>query len=85
MSHDLKMFLILYGISLIPYFVSLFVDSKDGQLGLFFIDLGLTIAAYVFLWNAIGWWVIPVSLCLAGVGYVIKSLGIRPYSLIDKS
>jgi len=82
-SHDMKMFLILYGVSMIPYFASCFslFGSKDMQWGLFFIDLAITISAYVFLVRAIGWWFIPVFIGLYGVGRVMNPI-FHPYPVV---
>lgn len=82
MSHNLLMFIILYGVTFIPWCLSFYSNNFSTQLGLFLIDMGLSIAAYVFLWWYIGWWSVPVGIVMAGIGKIMEGSGIRGYDLI---
>ena len=83
MSHDVKMFFLLYLLSGIPMSLAMMTSDKTKTIGLAIIDMALTIAAYIFLWQAIGWWTMLVLAIGIGVGYVLRGFGFEPYKSLS--
>lgn len=79
MSHDLKLFFLFYGLSMIPWSLAFFFKNRDSQWALALVDFALTMLAYYHLWGAIGWWLVLVILSLACVASMLEEVGIKPY------
>jgi hypothetical protein len=83
---DLTIAIIFYAVSMIPYFLTIYVKDRTAQWGLWTIDLALTVTSYVYLYKAVGfWWSLMIFVILGGVGTVLRGLGFKPYdNLSDK-
>jgi hypothetical protein len=79
---NLSWFIVLYGASCIPQIFAFKYKSKDAQLGLLLLDGALTGSAFVFLWWAIGWWLLPVIIGNMGIGKLLEAMGLRGYDIL---
>lgn len=70
---NLQWFIVLYGLSCIPWVLAYRIKNRDAQWGLFLIDLALTIPAWFYCWWAIGWWSVVLAIGLSGFGKLIES------------
>jgi hypothetical protein len=86
MDHDLKVGLILYGLSMLPWLCAFFTYDRKAQWGLFLIDATLTLGAYLFLVRSLGWWLAMWFGIAIGVGLVLEAAGVKAYdNLTDRS
>lgn len=79
---SIQMFALLYGLSFIPWLLAFRLKAKDTQVGLWLIDAALSVASYVYLWDAIGAFSLLAIVALTGIGYVCKGLGLRGYDTL---
>jgi hypothetical protein len=76
---NLGLFFLLYGLSMIPWFLSFWSKSTDIDYGLMMIDAALTISSFIFLWRDIGWWSLFIAAGSTGIGLVLRGFGIDGY------
>lgn len=83
MDHNFKMFLVLYGLSCVPWLIALFSDLDiGGRWGLALMDMALSVAAYIYLYRVIGFWFLLVFIIfMAGLGQILKALDLDGYNL----
>lgn len=83
MSHNLAVFVLLYGLSFVPMLWAYRYKSRDAQWGLAIIDSTLTIVSYIFLARVIGWWLVPFIIVMIGVGRLMKAAHLEPYTNLN--